>query len=270
MFSFLTIEILLFSFIAGILSAISTSLLSVFVTLKKISYMSEALSHISFAGIALAILLGLSLNITSTIFVLFIVAIILYISLQYNLEESNVTMLLMSVSMAVGIILLSFKKDYVVDVSSYMFGNILLINKEDLYWLTALIIINLLFIIAFYREIIYTVYHASIAEFYHVPAKLITVLLLTILGINIAISVKITGIVMITAQLILPGMISLNITRTIPKAIIISVLFSAFASAFGFLLSFHFNLPSGAVIVVVLFVLFLLSLSFKRLFLKEH
>ncbi|HPK41659.1 MAG TPA: metal ABC transporter permease, partial [Candidatus Cloacimonadota bacterium] len=84
MFSFLTIEFLLFSFIAGILSAISTSLLSVFVTLKKISYMSEALSHISFAGIALAILLGLSLNITSTIFVLFIVAIILYISLQYN------------------------------------------------------------------------------------------------------------------------------------------------------------------------------------------
>ena len=63
MFSFLAINFLMYSFIAGILSAVSTALLSVFVTLKKISYMSEALSHISFAGIALALLLGLSINI---------------------------------------------------------------------------------------------------------------------------------------------------------------------------------------------------------------
>lgn len=259
----------MYSFIAGILSAVSTALLSVFVTLKKISYMSEALSHISFAGIALALLLGLSINIVSSIFVMIVVGVILYISLHYNLEESNVTMLLMSVSMAIGIILLSFKKSYVADVSSYMFGNILLINKADLYWLSVLIIINLLFIMGFYREIIYTVYHTSIAEFYHVPAKLITVILLTVLGLNIAISVKITGIVMITAQLILPGMISLNLTRVISKAIVFSVFVSVLSSILGFLLSFHYNLPSGAVIVVVLFSFFLVSLFLKKLLLKE-
>ncbi len=231
--------------------------------------MSEALSHISFTGIAIAILLGMSLNGISSLFVLAVVIIIAYISLHYHLEESNVTMIIMSVSMAIGIILLSFKKGYVVDISSYMFGNILLINQEDLYWLTSLIIANLIFLIAFFREIIYMTYHSKMSEFYHVPAKLVYMFFLILLALNIVISVKIVGIVMITAQLILPGMISLNLTRNIFKAISFSVLASVIASVSGFLLSYQFNFPSGSVIVLVLFLIFILSLIVKTVLVKD-
>ncbi|HPM02781.1 MAG TPA: metal ABC transporter permease, partial [Candidatus Cloacimonadota bacterium] len=105
MFGFLSVKFLMLSFIGALLSAVSTSLMSVFISLKKISYMSEALSHISFAGIAIAILLGMSVNAVSALFVLSLVIIIAFISLYYHLEESNVTMIIMSVSMALGIML---------------------------------------------------------------------------------------------------------------------------------------------------------------------
>ncbi|HOD54473.1 MAG TPA: metal ABC transporter permease [Candidatus Cloacimonadota bacterium] len=270
MFGFLSVKFLMLSFIGALLSAVSTSLMSVFISLKKISYMSEALSHISFAGIAIAILLGMSVNAVSALFVLSLVIIIAFISLYYHLEESNVTMIIMSVSMALGIMLLSLKKDYTADVSSYMFGNILLINQEDLYWLSVLIVLNLGFLMAFYREIIYMTYHSQIAEFYHIPAKTVYVIFLIILALNIVISVKIAGIVLITAQLILPGMISLNLTRQISKAIVIGVIASVLSSLTGFLLSYQFNFPSGSVIVLVLFLFFLISLAVKSIAVRDH
>ncbi|HPM01106.1 MAG TPA: metal ABC transporter permease, partial [Candidatus Cloacimonadota bacterium] len=150
------------------------------------------------------------------------------------------------------------------------FGNILLINQEDLYWLSVLIVLNLGFLMAFYREIIYMTYHSQIAEFYHIPAKTVYVIFLIILALNIVISVKIAGIVLITAQLILPGMISLNLTRQISKAIVIGVIASVLSSLTGFLLSYQFNFPSGSVIVLVLFLFFLISLAVKSIAVRDH
>lgn len=269
MFDFLSISFLKLAFIGAILSAISTSLMSVFISLKRISFMSEALSHISFTGIALAFLLGLSIHYFSIIFVMFVVLIIILLSTYYEFEESNITMVLLSVSMALGILFLSIKKDYTLDLSSYMFGNILLINKNDLLWLSFLILLNLIFLLLYFKDIVYMTYHYKIAEFYHVPVKLIYFIFLMLLAFNIVVSVKIVGVIMITAQLVLPGMISLNISNEISKAVIMGVVISIFASISGFIISYMFNFPSGAVIVLVLFILFLFSLFFKLIQQKQ-
>ncbi len=259
MLEIFTIKFLTYSFIGAILSAISTSLLSIFISLKKISYMSEALSHISFTGIALALVLGLSVHLVSGIFVFIIVCLIGLFSWFYNLEESNITMVLLSVSMALGVLILSFKKDYTVDLASYMFGNILLITQQDLFQMAILIILNSLFLLAFFREIIYLTYNFEISSFFHIPAKRIYFIFLTLLAFNIVISVKIVGIIMITAQLILPGMISLNLTKNLKLGIFIGIFASIISSIIGFFLSYHFNFPSGSVIVLVLFGFFILS-----------
>ncbi len=269
MLDFLSISFLKYAFIGAILSAISTSLMSVFISLKRISFMSEALSHISFTGIALAFLLGLSLHYFSIIFVLLIVLLIIYLSAFYEFEESNITMVLLSVSMALGILFLSLKKDYTLDLSSYMFGNILLINVSDLYWLIFLIILNLIFLVLYFKDIVYMTYHYKIAEFYHVPVRLIYFIFLMLLAFNIVVSVKIVGVIMITAQLVLPGMISLNFTREILFAVLLGVVISIFASISGFIISYMFNLPSGAVIVLVLFFIFLCSMCFKLMTQKK-
>ena len=257
------IDFLRIAFIGAVFSAAATSIISVFVSLKKISYMSEAFSHISFAGIALALLLGFNPNLTTFLFVLSIAIIIALISKKFHFEESNITTIFLSISMAIGIILISLNKSVNVDIAGYLFGNILLITKHDIYYLITLFIIDILFIFLFYKELVYIAYNEKISAIYKIPVKKIYFLFILILAINIVISVKITGVILITAQLILPGIIALNILKNIKKAIIIAFFISEIATILGFYFSYILNFPTGATIVLILFIFFLISLIKK-------
>lgn len=249
----------------AILSALSTSLLSVFISLKKISYMGEALSHISFAGLALALLVNLPVVPVALVVVVGVALFIGYLSRRYNLDESNITTIFLSLSMAVAIILLSIKQNYAGDLAGYLFGDILLITQGDLISLSILLVFNLLFITLFFKELFYITYNQAISSIFKIPARLVYYLFLVFIAINIVMTVKVVGIVLITAQLILPGIIALNLTKRIKRAILFSAAASVIASVSGFFISYLLDCPSGATIVVVLFILFLLSLVVKTL-----
>lgn len=256
---------LLTAFAGAMMSAAATALISVFVALKRISYMSEAFAHMSFAGIALALLLGLNMNIVTLLFVIIVAVIIGIISRKYRVEESNITTILLSVSMAVGIILISLNRDINIDVSSFLFGNVLLISQIDIFYLTALLAINLLFIILFYRELFYISYNESIASIYGISVRPVYFLFLILLAANIVISVKISGIILITAQMILPGMTALNITGNVGRALAVSALVAVICAFGGFIASFYLNMPTGAVIVILMFAVYMLSLFIKHM-----
>lgn len=254
---------LITAFAGAMLSAAATALISVFVALKKISYMSEAFAHMSFAGIALALLLGLSMNLITLIFVIGVAIITGIISRKYRVEESNITTILLSVSMAIGIILISLNRDINIDVSSFLFGNVLLISSTDLIYLGALFLINIIFIIIFFKELFYIAYNETIASVYGISVRAVYFLFLIILAANIVISVKISGIILITAQMILPGMTALGITGSVRKALTASAIIALVCTFGGFIVSFYLNMPTGAVIVILLFIVYLVSLFFK-------
>lgn len=256
---------LMTAFIGAMLSAIATALISVFVALKKISYMSEAFAHMSFAGIALALLLGISMNIVTLIFVIAVAVIIGIISRKYRVEESNITTILLSVSMAVGIILISLNRNINIDISSFLFGNVLLISSTDIFYLVSLFIINLIFITIFFKELFYIAYNESIASIYGISVRPVYFLFLIILAANIVISVKISGIILITAQMILPGMTALAITGSVKKALAASAVIALICTFGGFISSFYLNMPTGAVIVILMFIVYLISLFIKHI-----
>lgn len=257
--SFLTVAL-----IGAIMSAVSTSLISVFVALKKVSYMSEAFAHMSFAGIALALLLGFNMNIVTLIFVISIAMIIASFSGKLRVEESNITAVLLSVSMAIGIILISVNRNLNIDISSFLFGNVLLIAKSDLIYLTGLLILNLLFIMMFFKELFYMSYNEEISAIYKIAVKPVYYIFLIILASNIVISVKISGIILITAQMILPGMSALNIVNRVRTAVILSSVIALISSGCGFFISFYLNLPTGAVIVLMMFIFYIVSAIIKH------
>lgn len=257
-------QFLIIALIGALLSAASISLLSPFVVLKKISYMGEALAHVSFAGIGIGLLLGWPLNLVTMLFVILIAIIIGLISEKARIEETHITTIFLSVSMALGIIFVSLKKGFTLDLSSYLFGNILLITRLDLVQLLALFILNFLFIIFFYKELFYISYDQEISRVYKIPVKLTYYLFLIFIAINIVVSVKIIGIILITAQFILPGLTALNFCHNVRKAIYISLILSEIAAISGFFISYLLNIPSGATIVLILFLLFLISLIKKK------
>lgn len=254
----------IYALLGCLLSAISLSLFSPFVTLRKISYMGEALSHIAFAGIAIALFAGLNMQIVTLIFVVLISLSIGFLSDRFRLDEANTISIFLSVSMAFGIILISLRRSYTFDLSSYLFGNVLLINKSDLFQLILLCAVNLGFIWFFYKELFYLTYSAEIAKVYRIKTELVNDLFLILLAVNIVTNLKIAGIILVTAQLVLPASIAFNLVRSFKSALIVATLSAVLSAGGGFLLSWMLDLPTGASIVCLQFVFFIISLPLKR------
>ncbi len=249
----------------ALLSGFSLALFSPFVTLRRISYMGEALSHIAFAGIAIALVMGWNMGITSLIFVSSISLAIGYLSRTKRIDETNSITIFLSVSMALGIILISLKRGYTFDLASYLFGNVLLISPGELLQLGILSLVNLAFILYYYKELFYLTYNMDIARVYRVRTELVNGIFLVLLASNIVINLKSAGIILVSAQLILPAVISANFSNRLHVRIMLCVVISLISAFCGFLLSWWMNLPTGATIVIFEFILYLLSqLKSKR------
>ncbi|MBW6515533.1 MAG: metal ABC transporter permease [Candidatus Cloacimonetes bacterium] len=262
---FFQYRFLLHALIGAILSAAATSQLSVFLTLKKVSFLGEAFSHMAFAGIALALLIGTDLTITAIGFVILIAILIGLFSKYYYYQETNIITIFLSVSMAIGIILISLNKNYTVDLTSYLFGNIILITTRDLCFLAILLGVNAIFIYLFFKELFYMTYNYSVARIYGISVDIAYYLFIILLAVNIVISVKIVGVILITAQLILPGITALNLVRNMKSAIILSVILAEISAIGGIILSYQLNLPSGATIVILSFIIFIGTLIYKEM-----
>lgn len=249
--------------LASLLSSASLALFSTFVALRRISYLGEALSHIAFAGIAIAILAGWDLQLTTLIFVILVALVIGWLSRRFKLSEANSITIFLSVSMALGIILISLNKSYAFDLASYLFGNVLLVTRTDLASLGLISGLNLIFVAGLFKELFYLSYNAELAQFYRLPAVWVNRAFLVLLAANIVVNLKAAGIILVSAQLILPAAAAFNLVRRLDHAVLASVAIALVSAAGGFALSWWLDLPTGAVIVTLEFCLFMLSLLAK-------
>ena len=261
MFSY---SFLVYAFLGALLSGLSLAVFAPFVTLRRISYLGEALSHIAFAGIALAVLAGLNMTVTTLIFVMLIALGITSLAKRHNIQESNTITIFLSLSMALGIILISLSKNYSFDLASYLFGNVLLVTKSEIISLVVLSLVNLVFVCFFYKELFYLTYNPVMAKVYRIKTDLVNLIFMLLLAANIVINVKSAGIILVTAQLILPAVIAFNFVHRLSRAIVISVLVAVLSAVIGFYLSFQLNLPTGASIVVFEAILYFISLVFRK------
>ena len=172
--------------------------------------------------------------------------------------------------MAVGIILLSFKKGYVPEIDSFLFGDVLMINNEDLKLLFIFDLIIIFYIIFFNKELKYYAYNQKLSQIFGVPVDFINLSFLIITSITIVISAKIIGIILITSLLITPGVIGKLFAKSINQMILISLIIGFVSSVLGFIASYYFDIPSGPTIVVTLFVLFIISYIIKRVYLLKN
>ncbi|MBW6513292.1 MAG: metal ABC transporter permease [Candidatus Syntrophosphaera sp.] len=260
---------LVHALLAAVLSSVSLALFSPFVTLRRISYMGEALSHIAFAGIAIALLFSLNLQLTTLLFVVAVSLAISWLARRHKLEEANTITIFLSVSMALGIILISLKQSYSFDLASYLFGNVLMVTISDLWHLGILLVVNLAFIFLLYKELFYLSYNAEMAQFYRLPANMVNRLFMILLAANIVITLRSAGIILVSAQLILPAATAFNLVKRLDHAVLASALIAILAAVGGFALSWWLNLPTGANIVVLEFLFYLISLALSKTILAK-
>ena len=242
------------------------SVLSVFVVLRKMAFIGQGIAHAAFGGIAFALLFNLDMFTTTAIFCIIIAVLIGITSRgEKKLSEDSSIGLFLTTSMALGVILLKLKKGYTPEVFGYLFGDILTVSRADVFKVAILAIFVLGFIIYFYRQLQFFTFDEEMAKVANVPTTFLYYMLLIILSLVIVMSVQVVGVVLVSALLVIPATVALLVGKRFLPVMLISIGVGIFSTSSGLAASYIARLPSGAVIVVSLFLIFSIVWGIKKL-----
>ncbi len=244
-------EIISNNIIAGIFLSIIFGTLSVFVILRKLSFLGVGISHSAFAGVSLALLLNTDIFITTLIFSLVVAFLIGKTTKMGKMEYENSIGLFFSFSMAMGAIFLFLNRNYNFDIMGYLFGSILGITDNQVMLIAIFSLLFTSVIIIFFKEFIFMAFDEEVAFTSGINTNFFDNILLIMLTAIIVSCLKLIGIILVSALLILPGSFSLIICRDYKMAFIVSIFYALFIYFSGFAISWFWDLPPGATIVSV-------------------
>jgi len=256
--------------IAGILTAISCGLLSPYIVLRRMAFAGHGLSHAAFGGAAVALLLGVQVSLGGAVFAL-VLALVLAVGTRRGiLSEDSAIGILVAASMAIGVICLSLRKRYTQDIFSFLFGNILAVLPADLIVSGAVALATVGCLVIFGRPLASATFHEELAKVDGLPVDAIRALLFVLVAMNVVAAMKIVGAILVSALLVVPGAIALLIGRRLASVQAASLVAGVAAVLVGMEVSYLLDLPSGAVIALVLFVGYGASRSVTFLFARAR
>lgn len=252
--------------VVGIMLGAISGFLGVFVVQRKMSFMGSGLSHAAFGGVALGILLGLEPMFVALPFTLLVAFFMIYIKKQTQLSADTTIGILFSLAMALGIVFLAMNENYSADAYAYLFGSILNVTVVDIIVVGVLTVVISVFGKIFWGRWAYSTFDQELAVSSKIPVELDEYLLTLLVALLITVSIKVVGMLLIGAYLIIPAAAARIIARSFYQMTILSSIIAATSSIFGLILSYFVDLPSGAVIILLqAFVLFLLAIAKKML-----
>ena len=237
--------------IVGSLIALSSSVLGIFLVLKKFSMIGDGLAHVSFATVALALLLQSSPLIVSIPVVILASFLILKLNEKADLHGDAAIGLVSSFSVAFGVLLASISGGFNVDLFSYLFGSILVISEIDIVFSIILSIVVVVGLLLFYNALFAVTHDEEFAGVIGIDVKLMNRVIAILTSITIVLGIRVVGTMLISSMIIFPTVTALQLSRSFKQTILLSVLISVFCVIAGVLISFVFNLPSGATIVML-------------------
>ena len=257
------------AFVAGAVLAILLSWLGTFVIMRKMSFFSDGIAHASLTGIAIGLLAGLQPIIIAILFSILFALTIYYLERNTSLASDAIIGMLFTTGMSLGVILISFKKGYTPDLMSFLFGNILAIRRIDIVVIAALSVVICGFLLFKHKQITLVALDPDTAYLDGINVNLLQIVFYIILAVSVVLGVKILGIILVSALLIIPPSTAKQISRSFKQLIIMSIIFSEITVLSGILFSYYINSPTGPVIVLVgtsiFFIIFVYGqLAFRR------
>ena len=266
-------EFLQNAFISGLIIGVIAPLLGVFIVVRRLSLIADALSHVTLAGIAGSLYLSQSIGALALLNPLFlgIVASVtgsLFIErlrrLYKHYEELAIP-IIMSAGLGFSAIFISLAEGFSSDLFSYLFGSVSAVSRQDLWIVVSIAIIVLLFLGLFFKELFVMSFDEEYAKASGLPAKWIHVLFMIVTALVIAGSMRIVGILLVSSLMTLPVAAAMRISKSFKQAIFFSVLFGELAVLIGLVSAFYLDLAPGGTIVVLSIIILLLTILSKKL-----
>jgi zinc transport system permease protein len=250
---------------AGVLIAALCALFSVFIVLKRLSFIGVGISHSAFGGVALGFLLGIDPTLTAVIFSAAVALLIGFINRQGRLHEDTAIGIFFSLTMALGILFIGLSNRYNVDLFGYLFGNILAITGTDLTIIAIAAPLIFFLVISVFKELLFLSFDEEVARVSGVAVTPLYYLFLLAMAVTIVIAIKLIGIVLVSALLVLPAATARQLVNRYQGMIWCSMAVAVFSTVAGLWLSYQLNLASGASIVLLAGLLFFLSLVGQKI-----
>ncbi|MHB8903671.1 MAG: metal ABC transporter permease [Patescibacteria group bacterium] len=253
------------AFFAGSFVAIICSALGLFLVLRKMSLIGDGLAHVSFGAIALGLFFGIYPYYIAIPLVMIASVVILKISEKAKIYGDAAIGIVSAIGIAGGVILVSVSKGFNVDLFSYLFGNILAISNGELILLVLLSLIVLTTIYFFYWDLFSATFDEEYAKTTGIKINFINTLLTVLTSLCVVLSIKIVGIMLVSALLILPSVTALQIAKGFKSVMFIGAIISVISVFLGITFSFFLDIPTGATIVMINVIFFGLALLVKKL-----
>jgi zinc transport system permease protein len=258
------IEALQFGFMrnalmAGVLVSVACGVIGAFIVIKRMVFISGGIAHAAYGGIGLGYYLGINPVLGA---IVFSVAAALGMGLVQRKTRQRADTLIgvmWAIGMAIGIIFVDLTEGYKADLMSYLFGSILAVPSSDLLIMLALDIIIILLVTLFYKELLAISFDETFATVENVPVNAIYLTLMCMVALTVVMMMRVVGLIMVIAMLTMPAAISGQFVKDMKKMMVLASILGVFFTTTGLWLSYFLNLTSGATIILVAGVTYLLA-----------
>ena len=262
-FEWLSTSFMKNAFIAILFTSLLFGLFGSMVVNNKMAFFSEALGHSALTGIALGVILGME-ELTSMIIFGIIFAIGIWWSEKKNsISTDTIIGVFSSTAIALGIVLLSIGNEFS-SYSSFLIGDILLVKPSEILLLIITSVVSITIWSILFNKMILGGLNSTFAKSRNIKVDLMKVIFTIILAIIVMISIKWVGLMIINSLLILPAATARNVSKNLRQYTLLSVLFSILASIAGLIISYYFEISTGATIVLVSAVMFFITMLFRK------
>lgn len=247
--------------LGAFLASIACGMIGPFVVVRRMGYVAGGVSHAVFGGMGLAYFLGQTPILGALVAALIAGLIIGFVTLHGKRNEDIVISAIWAFGMALGVIFISKTPGYASDLMTYLFGNILLISEQGLILMTILSVALMVFVFLFYKQLLAISFDEEFCRLRKVHVNFLHIALVCAIALTTIVLVRVVGLILVIALLTIPAAISRFFVKSMQGLIALAVIFGFVVSFIGLGLSYKFNFPGGATIILILTALyFLLSM----------
>ncbi len=251
--------------VAVVMAGILCSTMSFFVVLNRLSFMGAGISHAVLGGLALGMILGLNPIYSAAAFAVLIALVAGYLIRARQVEADTAIGIFFSSGMALGIVMISMKQGYYPQLFSLLFGNLLAVSATELLFMAWITLLVLGFVVFFFKELLAVTFDEDLARTNGLPATGLYMSLLACLALTVVASVVVLGVVLASALLVIPAAAAAVLTVNYRPMLLLSIIIGLASGIAGLTFSYHYDVPSGAAIVLCAATIFAASLVYRPL-----
>jgi len=253
-----------YALLGGIITAFACAWIGFFLILRKEAMIGDGVAHTAFGGIALGVLLGIDPVLTALGVSILAVLGISYMKRKGFAQSDAAIAVMLAIGFSSGLIIISIAGGFNVELFSYLFGSILTINKADLLIVGILGVVTILFLGFFHKELIAMTFDEDSTRLMGIPVDKLGIGFNILVAVSITLSIKIIGIILVVALLVLPGLTALQLNLSFKGSTVAAIILGITSVVVGIVLSALYDVASSGVIVFTAAGIFIVAAAYKK------